>query len=70
MDMMIANLHQQQQTNEQLRREVAVRRILVSQAVQDILKYIQEHEPDDCLVKGFSSAKSNPFREKGGCTLL
>lgn len=70
MDMMISNLQQQRQINEQLRREAAIKRMLVSQAVHDILKYIQEHENEDCLLKGFSSQKANPFREKGGCEII
>lgn len=70
MDMMITNLHQQRQITEQLRREAAIKRITVSQAVQDIMKFITEHEQEDCLLVGFSSQKANPFREKSSCTLL
>jgi len=70
MDMMISNLQQQKQVTEQLRREAAIRRITVSQAVQDILKFISEHEQEDCLLVGFSSEKANPFREKSICTIL
>nr|AGM32663.1 G protein gamma subunit-like protein [Coptotermes formosanus] len=36
MDMMISNLQQQRQVTEQLRREAAIKRISVSQAVLDI----------------------------------
>lgn len=70
MDMMISNLQQQRQVTEQLRREAAIKRISVSQAVLDIMKYINEHEHEDCLLVGFSSQKANPFREKSSCTLL
>lgn len=70
MDMMISNLQQQRQVTEQLRREAAMRRITVSQAVQDIMKFISEHEQEDCLLVGFSSQKANPFREKSSCTVL
>ncbi|RZF40030.1 guanine nucleotide-binding protein subunit gamma-1-like [Nilaparvata lugens] len=70
MDMMIANLQHQRQITEQLRREAAIKRITVSQAVQDIMKFISEHEQEDCLLVGFSSQKANPFREKSSCTLL
>jgi len=70
MDMMISNLQQQRQVTEQLRREAAIKRISVSQAVLDIMKYINEHEQEDCLLVGFSSQKANPFREKSSCTLL
>ncbi|KAK6640944.1 hypothetical protein RUM44_012642 [Polyplax serrata] len=64
MDMMISNLQQQRQVTEQLRREAGVKRISVSQAVQDMIKFISEHQRDDCLIVGFSSQKANPFREK------
>ena len=50
MDMMISNLQQQRQVTEQLRREAAIKRISVSQAVQDIIKFITEHEQEDCLL--------------------
>lgn len=70
MDMMISNLQQQRQVTEQLRREAAIKRISVSQAVQDIMKFISEHEQEDCLLVGFSSQKANPFREKSSCNLL
>ncbi|KAH0557815.1 Guanine nucleotide-binding protein subunit gamma-1 [Cotesia glomerata] len=64
MDMVITNIQQQRQVTEQLRREAAIKRITVSKAVEDIMKYITEHEQEDCLLVGFSSQKSNPFREK------
>ncbi len=70
MDMMISNLQQQRQVTEQLRREAAIKRISVSQAVRDIMKFITDHEQEDCLVVGFSSEKANPFREKSSCILL
>ncbi|XP_066256809.1 guanine nucleotide-binding protein subunit gamma-1-like [Euwallacea similis] len=70
MDMVVSSLQQQRAITEQLRREAAIKRVPVSQAVKDIIKYIQEHEPDDCLVVGFSSQRVNPFREKTPCSVL
>lgn len=70
MDMVVSNLQQQRAVTEQLRREAAIKRIPVSQAVADIIKYITEHEQEDCLLVGFSSQRINPFREKSSCTLL
>lgn len=70
MDMVVSNLQQQRATTEQLRREAAIKRLPVSIAVADIIKYITEHEQDDCLLVGFSSQRVNPFREKAPCTLL
>ncbi|XP_017877306.1 guanine nucleotide-binding protein subunit gamma-1 [Ceratina calcarata] len=70
MDMVTTNLQQQRQITEQLRREAAIKRITVSKAVEDIMKYITEHEQEDYLLVGFSSQKSNPFRERSYCTLF
>ncbi|CAL7952235.1 guanine nucleotide-binding protein subunit gamma-1 [Xylocopa sonorina] len=70
MDMVTTNLQQQRQITEQLRREAAIKRILVSKAVEDIMKYITEHEQEDYLLVGFSSQKSNPFRERSYCTIF
>lgn len=70
MDMMVSTLQQQRAVTEQLRREAAIKRIPVSAAVADIVKFIMEHEQEDCLLVGFSSQKVNPFREKSSCTVL
>jgi len=66
----MSTLQQQRLIVEQLRREAAIRRINVSQAVEDIKKYIGDHEQEDYLLIGFSSQKANPFREKSSCTLI
>lgn len=55
---------------EQLRREAALKRMEVSTAIEDLKKYIREHENDDYLLVGFHSQKANPFREKSSCILL
>ncbi|XP_019758425.1 guanine nucleotide-binding protein subunit gamma-1-like [Dendroctonus ponderosae] len=70
MEMVFSNLQHQRGITEQLRREAAIKRMPISQAVKDIIKYIQEHEQDDCLLVGFSSQRVNPFREKTPCSLL
>ncbi|KAJ8927819.1 hypothetical protein NQ314_019701 [Rhamnusium bicolor] len=70
MDMVVSNLQQQRLVTEQLRREAAIKRMPVSLAVKDIIRYITEHEQDDCLLVGFSSQRVNPFREKTPCTVL
>merc|ERR1711992_527626 len=49
---------------EQLRREAAIKRIPVSQVVEDIKKFIMDHQQSDCLVEGFGRQSLNPFREK------
>lgn len=70
MDIMASNLQQQRAIVDQLRREASMQRIMVSQACVDIVKYVTEHEQEDCLLVGFSSQKVNPFREKSSCTVL
>uniref|UniRef100_A0A1Q3FIG4 Putative g protein gamma subunit n=1 Tax=Culex tarsalis TaxID=7177 RepID=A0A1Q3FIG4_CULTA len=70
MDIIASNLQQQRAINEQLRREASIQRVPVTQAVADIVKYVTEHEGEDCLLVGFSSQKVNPFREKSSCQIL
>jgi len=55
---------QQRLENEQLRREAAMKRIPVSQAVEDIKRYALEHMMTDHLITGFASEKANPYRER------
>lgn len=45
-------------------------RMPVTAAAADIVKYVTEHEQEDCLLIGFSSQKVNPFREKSSCSIL
>ncbi|KAG4074063.1 hypothetical protein HA402_014268 [Bradysia odoriphaga] len=70
MDLIATNLQQQRSIVDQLRREASSQRLPVSQACADIVKYVTEHEQEDCLLVGFSSQKVNPFREKSSCTVL
>jgi len=70
MDLIATNLQQQRSIVDQLRREASIQRLPVSQACADIVKYVTEHEQEDCLLVGFSSQKVNPFREKSSCTVL
>lgn len=67
---MLSNLQQQRILVEQLRREAAIKRINVSQAIEDLKKYITDNEAEDYLLVGFPSQKSNPFREKSSCSML
>ncbi|VDK51046.1 unnamed protein product [Anisakis simplex] len=69
------DLHSVQQARkvvEQLRRERNVRRGLVSQSANDLIRYAQEVQKDDVLLTGFSNDKMNPFRPKSSfqCMLL
>ncbi|CAG5027990.1 unnamed protein product [Parnassius apollo] len=51
-------------------RPIRHRRYGYDVAVADIVRYINDHEQEDCLLVGFSSQKVNPFREKSSCTVL
>ncbi|XP_064115883.1 guanine nucleotide-binding protein subunit gamma-1-like isoform X4 [Macrobrachium nipponense] len=55
---------------EQLQREASMERMKTSDAIDQLKRYISEHEADDYLLVGFSSQKANPFREKSSCTVL
>lgn len=57
----------------QLQNEVNVPKIKVSEAINDLQSYIEAHQSEDYLVKGFEqSPKKNPFRKKkfNTCTLF
>merc|ERR1711997_1125799 len=71
MESMNTALQQQRLEVEQLRREAAMKRIPVSQAVEDIKRYAMDHMMQDHLIVGFASEKANPFREKTwSCELI
>jgi len=67
----MSNIQQQREVVEQLRREASIKRISVSQAIEDIKKFILEKECEDYLMIGFSSERANPFREKSwSCQII
>merc|ERR1712127_113208 len=70
MESMNTALQQQRLEVEQLRREAAMKRIPVSQAVEDIKRYAMDHMMQDHLLTGFHGKNSNPFREKSSCQVL
>jgi len=55
---------------EQLRREASIKRLPVSEVVEEIKQFINAHEQEDYLLIGFSSQKANPFREKSSCEII
>lgn len=55
---------------EQLRREASLKRMPVSEVVEEIKQFITQHEQEDYLLIGFSSQKNNPFRERPSCGML
>jgi len=55
---------------EQLRREVNIDRVLISQASTDLRAFCEKNAKEDVLVSGFADAKDNKYRDKGRCTIL
>ncbi|KAJ6224105.1 hypothetical protein RDWZM_002650 [Blomia tropicalis] len=66
----MSSLAQQRRIVEQLRREADIKRARASNAIEDLKKYVVEHESEDFLLVGFHSQKANPFREKNPCVLI
>jgi len=67
----MSSIQQQREIVEQLRREASIKRISVSQAIEDIKRFVMEAETEDCLIHGFQGRNnSNPFREKSSCAVL
>uniref|UniRef100_A0A915B7M3 Guanine nucleotide-binding protein subunit gamma n=1 Tax=Parascaris univalens TaxID=6257 RepID=A0A915B7M3_PARUN len=61
------DLHSVQQARkvvEQLKRERNIRRGLVSQSANDLIRYTQEYQKEDVLLTSFPNDKMNPFRPK------
>ncbi|KAL1227954.1 Guanine nucleotide-binding protein subunit gamma-1, partial [Trichinella nelsoni] len=67
-----ADIQQFRMLADQLRRELYIKRVLVSDAAKDLMKFINEHQREDVLVSGFTSMKENPFRPKSSlsCTMI
>merc|ERR1711993_160650 len=61
-------LEQQKELVSQLRAEATTKRINVSQAIEDLKKYVMEKQCEDVLLTGFSTAKQNPYWKKSTCT--
>ncbi|ESO09260.1 hypothetical protein HELRODRAFT_73501 [Helobdella robusta] len=60
----------QRQLVEQLRIEAAVHRMTVSESIAEIMKFCQQRQDEDVLMKGFPKQNDNPFKEKGGCSII
>ncbi|XP_071468484.1 guanine nucleotide-binding protein G(T) subunit gamma-T1 isoform X2 [Marmota flaviventris] len=53
----------------QLKKELALERVLVSKCCEAVRDYVEERSGEDPLVKGIPEDK-NPFKElKGGCVI-
>lgn len=53
----------------QLRLEANVQRIPVSQAIEEIMNYTNQHAPEDGLVNGVIQSV-NPFRDQKSCIIV
>lgn len=60
-------IEQQRDIVHQLRQEASMKRIKVSQAIEDIKKYVLEKQCEDVLLTGFASVKQNPYWKKSSC---
>lgn len=56
-------------TVDQLRTELKVNRIKVSEAANELKTYVEKIQRDDPLVTGVPG-NQNPFKERGSCTLI
>lgn len=63
-------LQAQRKLVEQLRTEASVQRMPVSECIAEIMKFCDQHQENDVLIKGFAKQNDNPFKEKGGCSIL
>ena len=62
-------LRLQRITVEQLRTELKVNRIKVSEAANELKTYVEKIQREDPLVTGVPG-NQNPFKEKSSCTLI
>ena len=67
----MSTIANKQKLVEQLRSEANIERVKVSAACKDLIKFCQDHESGDVLVRGWTGFnKENPFKEKQGCVTL
>lgn len=67
---MTNKLEQERENVRQLKKQAAVERIPVSEAIKDLVNYCDENQKNDPFVVGFNSVKTNPFYNKSSCVLL
>ncbi|CAF0875800.1 unnamed protein product [Rotaria sp. Silwood1] len=67
----MSTIANKQKLVEQLRAEANIERVKVSIVCKDLIKFCQDHESGDVLVRGWAGfARENPFKEKQGCVTL
>lgn len=63
----MSKVAEQKKMVEQLRKEAAVKPMLVSDAIKDLISYIEANQNSDVLAAGFTNQNENPYKEKSGC---
>jgi len=66
---MSAQIQTLQKQVEQLRQEASIQRISVSQAIEEMITFTNQHHEKDGLVVGVPQS-DNPFRDQKGCIIL
>jgi hypothetical protein len=65
----MSSIQQQKKLVEQLRVECEIRRMPVSQTVNEMIQFTNQYKDEDALIVGIDK-KQNPFSEKTSCTIL
>eukprot|EP00092_Neocalanus_flemingeri_P035383 GFUD01038496.1.p1 GENE.GFUD01038496.1~~GFUD01038496.1.p1 ORF type:complete len:125 (-),score=23.17 GFUD01038496.1:53-427(-) len=65
-----ASLAQQRKDLNQLRKEVTIKRLPVSSAINDLVSFVSDQSSQDFLLSGHEGKKSNPYRDKPPPTVL
>lgn len=66
----MSNLASLRKINEQLKREVNIERIRVSQAGADLRDFCEKNANDDMLLTGVSPTGDNIYKDKSKCAIL
>ncbi|KAL3072647.1 hypothetical protein niasHS_017621 [Heterodera schachtii] len=66
----IHSVQQAKKVVEQLEREKRIRRLPMSETINDLIRYTQEMQKDDYLFNGFPTDKLNPYRPKSNFQCL
>jgi hypothetical protein len=66
----MSNIATLRKTVEQLRREVNIERIRISQAGADLRDYCEKNYHDDMLLTGNPPSGENVYKDKSKCAIL
>ncbi|XP_048473882.1 guanine nucleotide-binding protein G(I)/G(S)/G(O) subunit gamma-7-like isoform X2 [Rhincodon typus] len=65
----MSHIAQARKAVEQLRMEAGIKRIQISKAAADLMRYCEDHVINDPLVAGIPTS-DNPFKDKKPCIIL